>query len=196
MTLVLPIPLGSGGPPWQLITLLEWRGARQVASAVILVSAVASIAVAVHAWNGHAVARMPGVLWSYSALALLTLWATLYFWVVLKGQAGFGQYLLTMRLRRPALGRGNPLARQTVRRPAPSARARPPGRALTGPGPPPPPARSGRGRRFARRGVGGDQQAPRSFQTPHSPVVPGVSFCVHHWACHLWPLYETWLPPV
>lgn len=95
MTLVLPIPLGSGGPPWQLITLLEWRGARQVASAVILVSAVASIAVAVHAWNGHAVARMPGVLWSYSALALLTLWATLYFWVVLKGQAGFGQYLLT-----------------------------------------------------------------------------------------------------
>lgn len=86
MTLVLPIPLGSGGPPWQLITLLEWRGARQVASAVILVSAVASIAVAVHAWNGHAVARMPGVLWSYSALALLTLWATLYFWVVLKGQ--------------------------------------------------------------------------------------------------------------
>lgn len=95
MTLVLPIPLGSGGPAWQLITLLEFRGARQLASAVILVSAVASVAVAVHAWSGHAVARMPGVLWSYSALALLTLWATLYFWTVLKGEAGFGQYLLT-----------------------------------------------------------------------------------------------------
>lgn len=96
MTLVLPIPLGSGGPAWQLITLLEWRGARQAASAVILVSAVASVAVAAYAWSGHPVARMPGVLWSYSALALLTLGATIYFWTVLKGEAGFGQYLLTL----------------------------------------------------------------------------------------------------
>ncbi|WP_405980562.1 caspase domain-containing protein [Streptomyces sp. NBC_00158] len=96
MALVLPIPLGSGGPAWQLITLLEWRGGRQVASAVILVSAVASVAVAVHAWSGHAVARVPGLIWCYGALALLTLWATVFFWTVLGGQAGFGQYLLTL----------------------------------------------------------------------------------------------------
>ena len=38
------------------------------------------------------------------------------------------------------------------------------------------------------------QQAPRSFQTPHSPVVPGVSFWVHHWALYLRPLWETSLP--
>ncbi len=43
-------------------------------------------------------------------------------------------------------------------------------------------------------GGSGTQQAPRSFQTPHSPVVPGVSFWVHHWALYLRPLWETSLP--
>ena len=40
------------------------------------------------------------------------------------------------------------------------------------------------------------QQGPRSFHTPHCPVVPGCSFWVHHWACHFSPFQETWLPLV
>ncbi|QES48402.1 hypothetical protein DEJ50_11780 [Streptomyces venezuelae] len=95
-SLTLAIPLGSGGPAWQLIALLEWSGARQAASAVILLSAVVNAAMAVHAWDGHSVARLRGVLWWYGTLALLTLGATVYFWSVLKGQAGLGQYLLTL----------------------------------------------------------------------------------------------------
>ena len=45
-------------------------------------------------------------------------------------------------------------------------------------------------------GAGPCQQAPRSCQTPHSPVVPGSSPVVHHLAFQLCPLYETSWPPV
>lgn len=39
------------------------------------------------------------------------------------------------------------------------------------------------------------QQAPRSCQTPHWPVVPGSSPVVHHLARQLWPFQLTWFPP-
>lgn len=42
--------------------------------------------------------------------------------------------------------------------------------------------------------VGVVQQAPWSFQTPQSPVLPGVSFWVHHWALYVRPLWETSSP--
>jgi N-methylhydantoinase A len=39
-------------------------------------------------------------------------------------------------------------------------------------------------------------QAPASRQTPHSPVVPGRSLRVHHWAVHRWLAYVAWWPLV
>ena len=38
-------------------------------------------------------------------------------------------------------------------------------------------------------------QVPVRSHTPHSPVVPGVSPCVHHLARHAAPAWVTWLPP-
>lgn len=43
-------------------------------------------------------------------------------------------------------------------------------------------------------GRSGPQQGPLSVHTPAGP--PGMSFCVHHFAVHWWPLYDTTAPPV
>jgi hypothetical protein len=36
-------------------------------------------------------------------------------------------------------------------------------------------------------GRSSSQQGPSSCQAPHSPVLPGFSFCVHHLAFQVWP---------
>ncbi len=66
-------------------------------------------------------------------------------------------------------------------------------------GPPPSVSRTAEGPAGACAGgalgvVGVVQQAPWSFQTPQSPVLPGVSFWVHHWALYVRPLWETSSP--
>src|SRR6185437_16474995 len=40
----------------------------------------------------------------------------------------------------------------------------------------------------------GPQQGPLSTHTPAAP--PGTSASVHHFAVHLWPLYDTTAPPL